>query len=87
MQWPYMKTRPYKYYKCISKVPTKSHGLVGKFPNRQKGNKTLYDSIYDYLHRLNENIGEPIATIYVIEITGMTTRYKYNRRALLQNHT
>ena len=45
--------------------PTKPHGLVGKFTNRQKRNKEAYDYINAFLYRLKEDIGEPIATRYV----------------------
>ena len=54
--------------------PTKPHGLVGKFPNRHKVNKELYDYIDDFLRLLKEAVREPIATRYVIEITVTTTR-------------
>ena len=32
--------------------PMKPHGLVVKFPNRQKGNKKAYYSIDDFIHQL-----------------------------------
>ena len=34
----------------------------------------MYGSIDDFLHKLKENIGEPILTRYVRDITGMKTR-------------
>ena len=40
--------------------PTKPHGLVGQFPNRQKESKYEYDSIDAFLYKLKENIGETI---------------------------
>ena len=43
-------------------LPTKPRGLVGQFPNGQKGNKEAYGSIDDFLHQLKEDIGEAIAT-------------------------
>ena len=67
--------------------PTKPHEIVGHFPNRQKGNRLAYDSIDDFLHQLKEGIGEPIATIYVIDITSMTTRYDDDKKVLLTHHT
>ena len=67
--------------------PTKPHGLVGQFPNIQNGNKESCDSIDAFLHQLKEVIGDPIATIYVIDITSMTTRYDDDKKVLLPHHT
>ena len=53
--------------------PTKSHGLVGQFLNREKGNKEAYGCIDAFLNRLKEDIGETIASKYVRDITGTTT--------------
>ena len=45
--------------------PTKSHGLVGLFTNRQTGNKEAYGILDDFLHQLKGGIVEPITTRYV----------------------
>ena len=67
--------------------PTKPHGLVGQFPNRQKESKYEYDSIDAFLYKLKENIGETIEKIYVRYITGITTIYDNNKKVLIQHHT
>ena len=66
---------------------TKPHGLVGQFTNIQNGNKESYDSIDAFLHQLKEVIGDPIATIYVIDITGMTTIGDDDKKFFLPDHT
>ena len=67
--------------------PTKRHGLVGQFPNRQKGKKEAYDSIDDFLHILKEDIGEPITKRYIIEFTGVTKIDDDNENVFLPHHT
>ena len=67
--------------------PTKPHGLVGQFPNKQKGNKEAYDYIDDFVHRLKEDIGETIVTRYYREITRMTTIDEKNKKVSLQHQT
>ena len=88
-----MPTCPCKYSKCISKVhqvatptnkTTRTHWTVS---NRHKGNKEAYDPIDDFIHRLKENIGEPIVTRYSREITGITTRYEDNEELFLPHRT
>ena len=87
-----MPTCPCKYSKCISKVhqvatptnkTTRTHWTVS---NRHKGNKEAYDPIDDFIHRLKENIGEPIVTRYSREITGITTRYEDGEKVFLPHH-
>ena len=67
--------------------PTKPYGHVGQFPNRQKWNKEAYDYIDYFIHQWKEDIGKPIANIYVREITGMTTRYDNDDSVFLPYHT
>ena len=67
--------------------PTKSHGLVGQFPNRQKGNKEVYDYFNAFIHQLREDIGEPITTRYIREINSMTTIYDNYDKVFLPHHT
>ena len=45
--------------------PTKPQGIVGQFTNRPKGNKEAYNYIDAFIHRLKEEIVEPIATRYI----------------------
>ena len=66
--------------------PTKPHGLVGKFPNRKKGNKEVHDSIYAFIDWLKEDIDEHIATRYVRYITGTTTRDNDDEKAFVPHH-
>ena len=66
---------------------TKPHVLVGQFNNIQKKNNEAYDYIEDFFHQRKEDIGEPIARRYVIDITGMTTRDDNNEKLLLPQHT
>ena len=47
----------------------------------------MYDFIDDFLHQLKGGIVELIATRYVIDITGMTTRDKDNENVFLPHHT
>ena len=71
----------------VLQQPAKQHGLVGKFPIKQKGNKEAYDYIDDFIHRLKEDIGEHIATRYVRYITVTTTIYYNNWKVFLSHHT
>ena len=64
----------YKRFLKLIHQPMKPHGLVGQFPSIHKGEKETYNSIDAFLHQLKEDIGGPIATRYVRDITGMTTR-------------
>ena len=66
--------------------PTETNGLVGQFPNRQKGKKEAYDSIDNFIRQLKEDIGEPITTIYVRYIFGMTTRDDVYKKVFLPHH-
>ena len=66
---------------------TKPHGLVCRFPNRHKENKEVYEYIDAFLNKLKEDIGEPIATRYVRDITGMTTRDDNDGKVFLAHHT
>ena len=65
----------------------KTHGLVGQFPSRQKGNKEAYYFIDAFICLLKEDIGEYITTRYVREITDMKKRYDNNEKVLLPHHT
>ena len=47
----------------------------------------MYDSIDDFLHRLKEDIDEPIETRYIRDITGTATRDEYEKKVLLPHHT
>ena len=77
----------YQRFTKLLHQPTRPHGIVGQFPNRNKGNKEAYDYIDDFLHRLKEDIGEPIVTRYAREITGMTTIYENYEKVFLPHHT
>ena len=66
---------------------TKPHRLVGQFPNRPKGNIEVYYYIDDFICRLKEDIGEPIATRYVINSTGTTKRDDNNKKLFISHHT
>ena len=76
---------PQRFIKFLHQQ-TKPHKLVGQFPNKQKGNKETYDSIDDFLHMLKDYIGEPIATRYVRDITGMITRDNNNKKVFFPHH-
>ena len=67
--------------------PMKPHELVGQFPNRYKGNKEFYDSIYAFRNQLKEGIGEHITNRYVKYITGMTTRDDDSDKVFLPHHS
>ena len=67
--------------------PTKPQGLVGQFPNIYKGNKEGYDYIDAFICRLKDNIGEPISTRYVREITGMIIRDDHDKNMFLPHQT
>ena len=47
----------------------------------------MYDSIDALLSRIKDDIGEPIATRYVREITCITTIENDNKKVFLPHHT
>ena len=67
--------------------PTEQYALVGRFPNIQKGNKEASGSIDSFLHQLKKDVGEPIATRYVRDITGMTTIHDDYEKVFLPHLT
>ena len=73
------------FIKSLHQLP-KPNGLVRNFHKIQKGNKA-YNSNDAVLCQLKEDIGEPIETIYVRDITEITTKDDNNDKLLLPHHT